>query len=227
MKLAGNPEQDLRYLSTLDDNSLLTFCLNSKEKSYENSLCEDENLWKDRIYKKYGEIKKNPKRTWRNLFIKISFYDQYPTEEAIEKISEAGDKNLDLMSFFMKYKGNEIERLYLSNKNLTQIPKEIGYLYNLRILKMDNNELTEVPRELKNLISLKELDLSSNKLTEVPRELGNIPHLEVLKLDDNKLVELPKELGNLYNLKILDLRYNNLKEIPKTIEKIPRLKIYF
>lgn len=44
-------------------------CLNQSENQYINKLCYDEHFWKNRFVTKFGNIEKNPKRTWRKIFI--------------------------------------------------------------------------------------------------------------------------------------------------------------
>jgi Leucine-rich repeat (LRR) protein len=67
-----------------------------------------------------------------------------------------------------------------------------------------NNKLTELPKELGNLINLKIFNCSYNNLTELPKELGNLINLKIFNCSYNNLTELPKELGNLINLQEFD-----------------------
>jgi len=117
-----------------------------------------------------------------------------------------------------------LKEFYLSNNQLTEIPKELGNLTNLQILNLSNNQLTEIPKELGNLTNLEELNLGNNQLTEVPKELGNLTNLETLGLYNNKLTKIPKELGNLINIETLSLYNNQLIEIPKELGNLSNLQ---
>jgi Leucine-rich repeat (LRR) protein len=107
--------------------------------------------------------------------------------------------------------------LYLNNKKLTELPKEICNLTQLTEIYLDNNELTELPKEICNLTQLTNLQLSDNNLTELPKEICNLTQLTYLKLTDNLLTELPKEIGNLTQLTYLNLSHNKLTELPLEI----------
>ena len=102
--LTGNKDVDLyKILMPLDDNSLLNFCQTAIKQEYEKSLCDNEDFWRNRIFNKYGKVEKNPKRTWKNFYLKTVYYDNtYPNSNfALEKLSEGGMKNLDIIIFFM------------------------------------------------------------------------------------------------------------------------------
>jgi hypothetical protein len=46
-------------------------------------------------------------------------------------------------------------KISLSNSDLEEIPKEIGFLKNLRGLDISSNKLTKLPNEITNLTELK------------------------------------------------------------------------
>src|SRR3972149_3966710 len=80
-----------------------------------------------------------------------------------------------------------------SEKLLTSLPREIGYLTNLEILNCSGNELTSLPREIGYLTNLRKLDCSGNLLTSLPREIGCLTNLQVLNCSWNRLVHLTPE----------------------------------
>ena len=57
--------------------------------------------------------------------------------------------------------------LFLSYKNLTEIPESIGSLYNLQVLYLSNNKLTNVPKSIGMLFNLRKLYLHNNNLTSI------------------------------------------------------------
>jgi Leucine-rich repeat (LRR) protein len=110
-------------------------------------------------------------------------------------------------------------KLDLSNKNLTELPRDIHKYKNLIFLDCSNNQLTNLP---KLPFSLKILYCNGNRLTNLPRSLpsGNrlsarsaleLPSsLQILWCANN---ELPSSLKELYcNLKMLIPIHNNLTE---------------
>lgn len=110
--LTGNKDVDLKILSLLDDRELLLICADKSENSYINKLCSDENFMKNRVYEKYGHINKNKNRSWKNLYLKIVYYnDKYTNYKSVEILSEDGIKNMDLIEFFLN-KGDIPEYSY-------------------------------------------------------------------------------------------------------------------
>ena len=69
-------------------------------------------------------------------------------------------------------------------------------------LDLDGYQLTELPKNLKNLTQLKVLVLSKNQLTELPKGLEKLTQLTYLNLKDNpaltkaQIAELQKALPN-------------------------------
>ena len=100
----------------------------------------------------------------------------------------------------------KLQRLSLSQNQLSGIPPELGNLANLKQLDLVKSELSEIPPELGNLVNLKHLYIQENELSEIPPELGNLANLESLQLQENQLREIPPELGNLANLESLQLQ---------------------
>ncbi|KAG8502465.1 hypothetical protein CXB51_000370 [Gossypium anomalum] len=102
------------------------------------------------------------------------------------------------------------------------LPKEIGNLTMLRILRLGGNMFEgQIPSDLfERLPKLQRLDLGGNQLSgKIPLGLFNCKELQSLNLDSNKLEEiLPKEIGNLTMtmLEVLDLDNNLLKGKRKT-----------
>jgi len=89
-----------------------------------------------------------------------------------------------------------IDKLDISDKNLTKLPLKIFKLTSLRTFYCNNNQLTKLPKELGRLTSLNVLYCSDNKLAELPKEIGQLTSLYKLYCSNNKLTKLPKEIDN-------------------------------
>ena len=99
--ISGYKDTDLIILSKLDDKTLFSFC--KIENSYIRKLCNDENFWRQRVKERFGIVKKNENRTWKNLYLNIIHYsDKYGIYDSMIKFNmlDEGKKNQDLLSFF-------------------------------------------------------------------------------------------------------------------------------
>jgi len=118
---------------------------------------------------------------------------------------------------------NRISGLYISSKNLTSLPSEIGKLTKLNLLALGNNQLTSIPTEIGWLTALITLSLDNNQLASLPNEIGKLTALTILTLDNNQLTSVPTEIGKLTKLKLLTLGNNQLTSIPHEIGKLTAL----
>lgn len=97
----------------------------------------------------------------------------------------------------------------LSNKSLTEVPKNILDDNSVTTFNVSDNKLTgSLPGEIRKLTNLEVLLASDNTLTGVPAEIGQLSKLKIVNFANNNLSGLPQELGKLQNLQTLDLRGN-------------------
>ncbi|XP_019191185.1 PREDICTED: probable LRR receptor-like serine/threonine-protein kinase At3g47570 [Ipomoea nil] len=123
------------------------------------------------------------------------------------------------------YKGSWPE-----NKIDGEIPLEIGYLSNLRVLGLfGNNFFGKIPSSIGNLTLLLHLSFGGNYLHDtIPASLGKCQNLEFLDLSRNNLSgHIPKEVLELSSLSLfLDLSDNNfIGSIPKEVQFLTNLGI--
>jgi Leucine-rich repeat (LRR) protein len=116
----------------------------------------------------------------------------------------------------------KVTHLYLDRNKLTEVPKELAKLTQLKELDLGGNQLTEVPKGLEKLTQLRYLELSANQLTEVPKVLEKLTQLKELNLYSNGLASV-KGLEKLTQLKNLTLADNQLTDV-KGLEKLTQLK---
>jgi len=119
---------------------------------------------------------------------------------------------------------DKYKKLYLSNKDIMNLPPEIGKLTSLTYLDLSYNQLKKLPAEISKLVNLKSLLLHRNELEELPVQIGKLANLNLLDLSHNKLSTIPEEIGNLSKLKVFDLSYNNMLRLPGEFINLISLK---
>ncbi len=117
----------------------------------------------------------------------------------------------------------KVTRLYITDKRINKIPKEIDCLHNLEILDLSHNQLTELPKEIKNLKNLKYLNLSFNQFKEIPEEIFSLTNIEVLRLEGNLIKKIPDGLTNLTSLRELNLMGNQISSLPEKFGSLSQL----
>lgn len=124
----------------------------------------------------------------------------------------------------------KVYNLNLSNQNVA-IPKEAWSKFiNLEILSFKNDHLKEIPQEIGFLKNLKVLDLSGNDFTSLPKSFSELDHLEELFLNDDKNLQFDKNKKTLnlpINLRILHLEQDNLNNLPKEVYELKKLESLF
>ncbi len=81
-------------------------------------------------------------------------------------------------------------RLSFFDRDLTDLPPEIGRLTNPIELDLSSNQLTCLPPEIGKLTNLIEIDLGYNQLKCLPPEIDRLSQLEVLRLEWNPLADV-------------------------------------
>lgn len=112
-----------------------------------------------------------------------------------------------------------LEEVDLEYNQLGALPKSIGNLRRLRVLRAANNQLTDLPEEISGLSSsLKELHIAHNRLVEAPSALGKLVSLEHLDVSYNQLRTLETmTFDALTRLQTLRASANQLDTLPPSL----------
>ena len=148
-------------------------------------------------------------------------------EESAKEIEKAIRKSLKKPTGELtKADLEKVGELDFNSKKLTEVPKGLEKLTQLRDLHLSDNKLTDV-KSLEKLTQLQWLSLYGNQLTDV-KGLENLTQLKVLLLAGNQLTDV-KGLEKLTQLTLLHLTGNpdlTKAQIAELKKVLPRCKIY-
>lgn len=117
-----------------------------------------------------------------------------------------------------------IEKLSLSNNNLTFLPKSISKIKTLKKIYLNDNEFNKFPYQLLKLNNLEELNLNNNTLASLPQDIEKLYNLRKIYLKKNVIEKLPTSFYNLKKLEIIDLESNNIEYISELIGSLDSLE---
>lgn len=146
-------------------------------------------------------------------------------ERSASRSASFGIKQLSPLAVIRKTVDTGREVLDLTERDIEQLPSEIGdlqhwvsleratlkvclgnnnlrYLHlglfdvNISELLLRHNCLQEIPQQIANLKGLQELSVGSNNLSYLPAELLSLPHLTVVSAVPNPWLELPDGVEN-------------------------------
>ncbi|GAB1603114.1 7-like isoform X1 [Argonauta hians] len=117
-----------------------------------------------------------------------------------------------------------LQKLCLSDNEITTIPAAIGSLINLDVLDISKNGIIDLPDNIKSCKHLRSLEASVNPLGKLPEGITQLLNLRELYLNDTFLDFLPGNFGRLTKLKVLELRENHLKTLPKSFSRLVELE---
>lgn len=132
---------------------------------------------------------------------------------------------------------SKLEELIIDNGNgcvmNVSIPRSIGKLQNLRVLRLygaidsdGKRKIKRLPDTIANLRQLEVLDLGRNGLNALPPQIAALSNLKILRLDYNSLRSVPAFVGNFKNLEELSLNANkNISALPRALSKRKGLSV--
>lgn len=140
----------------------------------------------------------------------------------------------------------QLEILYLTKLNLTEMPEWVSNLKNLKILGFLLDPISELPesllklttleqfvaqgtqlRKLKNIFNnkkLKTIRVEGSKIESISNKISSLKECENFQITDGKLKSFPKEIFEMESLKQLILTNNELTILPDGIEKLSNLE---
>ena len=150
----------------------------------------------------------------------------------MDKVSESlfSSKNLTTVTLnkcrFHKIdfpEDNHIERLNLTNCQLTRIPSCIRQCKHLKELNLEGNYIRHIPRWIVELDSLEELNLNYNQLRLTRSDIRRLSKVKQILIGGNAIEKLPKNMGRLH-CESLNLAKNKLHSLPKSFAKLHQMK---
>lgn len=106
----------------------------------------------------------------------------------------------------------------LEKKRSVRLPQSISLLTHLEKLDISENNLTTIPSSLNNLDSLKYLNLSHNNLKSVPEVIFSMNNLKYLDLSYNQIKTIPPSIKALKNLTTLRIKGNIIQSVPSFLQ---------
>ncbi|CAN0073417.1 unnamed protein product, partial [Heterosigma akashiwo] len=140
--------------------------------------------------------------------------------DTLEKLDLSNNELSDLPASFKSLKNLKI--LFCSFNKFTKLPAVVGQMPSLFMLAFRDNLITEIPENsLSSTIGW--LILTNNKLRTLPRSIGRLTNLRKLMLSGNQLRSLPPEMSQCRQLELVRLASNRLAVPPAWLAELPRL----
>ncbi|MGE7992713.1 NEL-type E3 ubiquitin ligase domain-containing protein [Pseudomonas sp. NPDC089554] len=126
------------------------------------------------------------------------------------------------VSFLRAFDG--VRRLTLNSNGLTQLPRGLGYMIELRMLRIAHNRVRMDEAGIGILAAmphLRHLDLSYNPINRLDMRFNHLPYLRELRLRHCRLTNWPHGLELCGFLEYADLSNNQISNIPEAVLGMP------
>lgn len=230
------PYEIIAYIASFTEDAINLKLLN---KGICDEIIKEENTygWKQKYINKMSELTAIPpikdSINWKLEYHRILKGKYFSVFNKLlfskNKCIVGGRKGPQRAIFIPKELGNIIclEILKLVGYGINYLPKELSKLINLVELNFEFNNIVDIPKELYSLSNLRYLNFEDNRIEKILPEIENMVELCKLKLNGNLIKILPKELGNLKKLEHLNISYNNIKNLPLELSNLKNLvKLY-
>ena len=161
---------------------------------------------------------------YRNTKLDLNNSEVIALIQSLEKLDlsnkalEYLHKNFDLLA--------NLKELDLSNNNLKELSVSLCNL-DLQVLYLSYNQITELPQWFSNYKNLTRLNLNSNKLSQVAELLSDFEELTFLDLSHNNISSLPNSYKNLTNLTYFSIGTNKFYLVPEVIKYFKHLQLLY
>jgi Leucine-rich repeat (LRR) protein len=119
---------------------------------------------------------------------------------------------------------DQVYKLKLSKKKLTEFPPEILTFKNLNYLDLSKNKISTIPNEIATLKYLQHLDLSKNRIDSFSVAMCSLVNLRNVIVSQNDMEGFPPQIGQLVNLLRLDGWSNNFINFPSEMDEMTKLR---
>lgn len=129
----------------------------------------------------------------------------------IENLPPCNEKIFEVLGSISEAEIAKITKIDLSDRELTEIPSNIGNFKKLKTLNLNNNKIKTIEKDtLKGLTGLQKLDLNHNQLKTIKKDtFGELRSLQELNLSWNNLTKIESgAFKGLSSLSYLVLNYN-------------------
>lgn len=130
----------------------------------------------------------------------------------------------DILNFLKSARDQKSTTLDLSNKNIIELPDEIGDLIDLKVLNLSYNNIVSIPDSICKLENLEELYLLRNQIQKLPANFCSFSKLKLLDVSYNPIVKFPKNIGHCEQLEFLDASYCELRTLPIELTRLIGLR---
>lgn len=130
---------------------------------------------------------------------------------SLEKVELEGMENLESLMLddnhltSLEVTGaHNLRKLFVPNNKLEEIPEFVFSCKKLEILSLHENKISHIPKEIGFLTEMKRLFISRNEnIKEFPCEIGNLKKLETLFMLETSIKKVPIEIFHLTKLKLV------------------------
>ena len=110
------------------------------------------------------------------------------------------------------------DKLSWTCHNDVTIPQEICQLTNLQKLRLSNNQITSLPSDFHLLTDLRHLYLCDNRITSLPPDFHLLTNLQELYLDNNPINHIDHQI--LVQITDIDIPVTVTSQVPVNLPQI-------
>jgi hypothetical protein len=97
-------QTDIVISDEISDRDLLNLCIANPSLS----ICRDDNFWRERLFRKYGNVQKSDEKTWKTFYLQLLYYmdkSDNNANKAMRLAAKGGHR--DLVDLFIQRGAND------------------------------------------------------------------------------------------------------------------------